>query len=121
MVCWERVEWVHRGPGANRTDPEARGSGRRRRSKITARWRLRPHDPTRIADLSRSAGVPPLVAQLLLNRGIADAAGATRFLEARQKSLHDPETLPGAVEAADRIVRAVRAGRKVVIYGDYDV
>lgn len=36
-------------------------------------------------------------------------------------SLHDPELLPGAVEAADRIARAIHEGRKIVIYGDYDV
>jgi single-stranded-DNA-specific exonuclease len=35
--------------------------------------------------------------------------------------LHDPSCLPGAAEAADRIVRALRQGRKIAIYGDYDV
>jgi single-stranded-DNA-specific exonuclease len=63
----------------------------------------------------------PVVAQLLVNRGVSDPATAREFVEARQRSLHDPETLPGAAEAAERIVRAVREGRKVVIYGDYDV
>jgi single-stranded-DNA-specific exonuclease len=61
------------------------------------------------------------VAQLLLNRGIDDPARARSFLEARMSSLHDPDGLPGAPEAAERIVRAVHAGRKIVIYGDYDV
>ncbi len=36
-------------------------------------------------------------------------------------SLNDPELLPGAVDAAERIVRAIRSGKKIVIYGDYDV
>jgi single-stranded-DNA-specific exonuclease len=88
---------------------------------MTSRWRLKPHDPTRISMLSHRAGVSPLVAQLLLNRGIEDPMQARTFLEARMSSLHDPETLPGASEAAERIVRAVRARRKIVIYGDYDV
>jgi single-stranded-DNA-specific exonuclease len=88
---------------------------------MNARWRLRPHDPDRIQSLSRRSGVSPLVAQLLINRGIDDANRAVAFLEARLGTLHDPELLPGAVEAADRIVRAIRNGRKVVIYGDYDV
>src|SRR5213079_787051 len=35
--------------------------------------------------------------------------------------LNDPESLPGVCEAAERICRAVREDRKVVIYGDYDV
>jgi single-stranded-DNA-specific exonuclease len=88
---------------------------------MTSRWRLKPHDPTRISVLSHRAGVSPLVAQLLLNRGIEDPGQARTFMEARLSSLHDPETLPGASEAAERIVRAVRARRKIVIYGDYDV
>ena len=36
-------------------------------------------------------------------------------------SLHDPALIPGLVQAADRIVRAIRDDRKIVIYGDYDV
>jgi single-stranded-DNA-specific exonuclease len=88
---------------------------------MTHHWRLRPHDADRAAALAREAGVHPLVAQLLLNRGIAEPAAARRFLLARRDSFHDPERLPGAAEAADRIVRAIRAGRRIVIYGDYDV
>ena len=88
---------------------------------MNARWRLRPHDPTKILELSRRSGLSPLVAQLLLNRGIDDPSRAVAFLDARLGSLHDPELLPGAVEAAERIVEAVRSGRKIVIYGDYDV
>ena len=86
-----------------------------------ARWRLKPFDSGRIESLSRAAKLTPLVAQLLINRGIEDPARAVAFLEAKMGSLHDPELLPGAVRAADRIVSAIREGRKIVIYGDYDV
>ncbi len=88
---------------------------------MTTRWRLRPFDPDRVALLSREAGITPLIAQLLLGRGVLDAAAASTFFETRLAGLHDPETLPGVVEAAERIVRAVRDGRKIFIYGDYDV
>jgi single-stranded-DNA-specific exonuclease len=88
---------------------------------MTPHWRLRPYDADRAAALGQEAGVHPLVAQLLLNRGITEAAAARRFLQARRDSFHDPERLPGAAEAADRIVRAIRAHRRIVIYGDYDV
>ena len=62
-----------------------------------------------------------MVAQLLLNRGIDEPGRARAFLEARLVSLHDPALIPGVVEAAERIVRAIRDERKIVIYGDYDV
>lgn len=88
---------------------------------MEVRWRLLPHDRDAIAALSREAGVPPLVAQLLLNRGVGEAAAAREFLSARRDALHDPSTMHGVGEAADRLVRAARAGRKIVVYGDYDV
>lgn len=88
---------------------------------MSTRWRLRPHDPSRINALSREAKVSPLLAQLLINRGVEDPALAGLFLQAKLSHLNDPETLPGVVEAADRVVRAIREHRKIVIYGDYDV
>jgi single-stranded-DNA-specific exonuclease len=88
---------------------------------MNARWRLRPDDPMKSRELGRRSGLSPLVAQLLLNRGIDDPSRAVAFLDARMGSLHDPELLPGAVEAGARIVEAVRSGRQVIIYGDYDV
>jgi single-stranded-DNA-specific exonuclease len=88
---------------------------------MKAGWRLRPHDEATIRELSRRSGLSPLVSQILLNRGIDDPVLAVAFLEAKMSSLHDPELLPGAVQAADRIVQAIRSHRKIIIYGDYDV
>jgi len=88
---------------------------------MTTNWCLRPHDRDQINALSRESGLPPLIAHLLLNRGVATADAAKLFLGARRDTLHDPELLPGVIEAAERIVAAIRAKRKIVVYGDYDV
>jgi single-stranded-DNA-specific exonuclease len=88
---------------------------------MNARWRLKPHDPDKILGLSRSARISPLVAQLLLNRGIDDPALALAFLSAKLGALHDPELIPGIAGAARRIVEAIHDRRRIVIYGDYDV
>ena len=84
------------------------------------RWRIRPHDEARITALERSAGVSPVVAKLLLARGIGAPARAHTFLDAKLTGLYDPELLPGLTAAADRIHAAVQQGRRIVIYGDYD-
>ena len=90
--------------------------------RTTARtWHLRPHDRGAVDRLGREAGVTPVVAQLLLNRGISDAEQAKRFLMAPFKGLHDPCLLPGAAAAAERILAAVRENRRICVYGDYDV
>jgi single-stranded-DNA-specific exonuclease len=88
---------------------------------MATRWRVQPFERDRIAALSRGAGISPLVAQVLLNRGVTDPTQARAFLDARLNGLNDPEGLPGVVEAAERLVRAIREGRSIVIYGDYDV
>jgi single-stranded-DNA-specific exonuclease len=88
---------------------------------MSTRWRIQPFERDRIAELGRAAGISPLVAQVLLNRGVGEPDQARAFLDARLSGLNDPEGLPGVVEAADRLVRAIRQDRSIVIYGDYDV
>jgi single-stranded-DNA-specific exonuclease len=87
---------------------------------VPKRWHVRPHDRSLVASLERSAGVPPLVATLLAGRGVTDPAAVKSFLSGSLADLRDPDSLAGVAEAADRILAAVRAGRRIVIYGDYD-
>ncbi|MGD9724456.1 MAG: single-stranded-DNA-specific exonuclease RecJ [Pirellulales bacterium] len=88
---------------------------------MNKRWRIYPHDAARIVALERAAGVPAVVAQLLVCRGICDPTAVQDFLAARLSGLRDPEELPGLVAAADRVMAAIAAGRRIVVYGDYDV
>ena len=83
-------------------------------------WRFSAHDAERIARLERQAGVPPIVAQLLLCRGIYEPDLVRSFLEPKLTGLRDPDELPGAPASAERIWAAIRDRRKIVIYGDYD-
>jgi single-stranded-DNA-specific exonuclease len=84
------------------------------------RWRFQPHDADRIARLEQTACVSPIVAQLLISRGVYEAEAARTFLDAKLTGLRDPDLLPGAAAAADRVYSAVRDRRKIVVYGDYD-
>jgi single-stranded-DNA-specific exonuclease len=84
------------------------------------RWRIATYDPARVAALERAAGIPAVVAQLLIGRGICDGDGARHFLDAKLSGLRDPELLPGAVSAAELIHAAIRDGRRITVYGDYD-
>lgn len=71
--------------------------------------------------LARSLGISPVVAQVLYNRGVADADAGRIFLSPKMVDIHEPDALPGATAAAERLASAVQAGKKIVIYGDYDV
>lgn len=84
-------------------------------------WRLAPEDPVAISRLAREAGVSERLAGLLLRRGVETAAQARAFLEPSSEALHDPSLLAGADAAADLLVSTARRGRRVVVFGDYDV
>lgn len=84
-------------------------------------WYLIPHDDAAVRRLSATAQIPPVLAQLLWNRGVREPDLARRFLHCPMTDLHPPKLLPGVEEASSRIWAAVQARRKIVIYGDYDV
>jgi single-stranded-DNA-specific exonuclease len=84
-------------------------------------WSLLPHDPAAIDRLARALRVSPIVAQLLLNRRLAEPADAERFLCSPLSGLYEPELLPGADVASERLMAAIRYQRRICVYGDYDV
>ncbi|NLF72504.1 MAG: single-stranded-DNA-specific exonuclease RecJ [Candidatus Anammoximicrobium sp.] len=84
------------------------------------RWRIRPHDEARITALERAAGVSPVVAKLLLARGICNPQQAGIFLDAQLTGLREPDLLPGLTAAVDRLHAALQQKRRIVVYGDYD-
>jgi single-stranded-DNA-specific exonuclease len=88
---------------------------------MSKRWRIHAHDPQRIATLTHAAGIPAVVAQLLICRGMEDSTTARVFLDPKLTDLLDPELLPGCAEAADRLLAAVHARTPICVYGDYDV
>jgi single-stranded-DNA-specific exonuclease len=84
-------------------------------------WRVRGYDPARATKLSAALGLSPTVAGLLAARGIIDPAEAARLLEPSYDQLHDPALMLGMTDALARVLRAIDAGEKILVYGDYDV
>jgi len=74
-----------------------------------------------ISELSRAADVSPLVAKLLISRGLVSADQVKRFLSPSLEDLGDPFAMADMVTAVDRLQEAVSSGRHLMIYGDYDV
>src|SRR6476620_11710394 len=85
------------------------------------RSNLAPPDAAAAAELATRLKTSPLIAQILLNRGLREAEECGRFLRPTLRCLHDPFLMPGLPRAAERVARAMRDGEKIVIYGDYDV
>ncbi len=88
---------------------------------MTKRWTIQPCDPQQQKDFSDILGIHPILAQLLINRQITDAAQARMFLSADISFLYDPFLLKDMDRAIARIKQAQQRSEKVLIYGDYDV
>ena len=83
-------------------------------------WVVQPSD-NRCAQLAKSLKVSPLLAQVLINRGIVDAHAGSVFLRPRLTELIPPEQMPGVEKAVSRIKQAIKEKEKIIVYGDYDV
>jgi single-stranded-DNA-specific exonuclease len=83
------------------------------------RWDVLPYAPRE--QFSAIADVPPLLVQVLWNRGIRDPADVRAFLAAGEAQLASPHLMKGMTNAVNRLARARDRGEKVAVYGDYDV
>ena len=83
-----------------------------------ARWRLMEPEKDLVSGIAQEAGVDPLCARVLANRGVLPE-GALGFLSPSLKTLRAPEEEVWRV-AARRIARAVRDGERIGVFGDYD-
>jgi single-stranded-DNA-specific exonuclease len=82
------------------------------------RWNLLPSIPDK--HLSGAAGLSPLVAQILYNRGLTDSSQLQSFLTADESLSGDPNLLPGMHQAVARLYQALLSNEKIAIYGDFD-
>ncbi len=65
--------------------------------------------------------IPKIVAKVLLNRGLTDAADAKKFLDKTSENFYSPNLMCDMDKAVERIKKAIENKESVVVYGDYDV
>jgi len=83
-------------------------------------WVVPPVDG-RTEQLAKSLKISPLIAQLLVNRGIFEAREGSVFLQPKLTELIRPAQMPGIGPAVVRLRQAMDKKEKITIYGDYDV
>jgi single-stranded-DNA-specific exonuclease len=84
-------------------------------------WKVLNSTSSEAELLAQGLGISPLLAQLLLNRGINRTDQAVEFLTPDLKRLHDPFLFSEMGRATKRLQQAIAANEYVLIYGDYDV
>jgi single-stranded-DNA-specific exonuclease len=87
---------------------------------VHRRWFINRTNPEFLDYLSKSASVPPILAQILINRGIRTPGDVSYFLSSGITALSDPFDLPGMPGAVGRVKEALRRNDRVLVHGDYD-
>jgi len=86
------------------------------------RWVIHtPPEETKIQELAKKLNCHPVIANLLLQRGISNIEEAHAFFNPSLKMLHDPFKMKDMGKAVERLDRAIASDEKILIYGDYDV
>ncbi|MFC1979882.1 single-stranded-DNA-specific exonuclease RecJ [Chloroflexota bacterium] len=83
-----------------------------------SRWNLLPPAPDNF--LVADSGFPPLILQLLYNRGFTEPSRCESFINGDDCLSGDPFLLPDMQRAIARVYQALLAGEKIAIYGDFD-
>lgn len=94
------------------------------KEKRTKAWKLRDGIGSideGYRDIADSLGLTDAMAKLLYIRGQKTCESARSFLRMEETMLHDPFLMQDMDKAVDIISRAIAQGKKICIYGDYDV
>jgi single-stranded-DNA-specific exonuclease len=84
------------------------------------RWLVNRTNTQYIEYLSRTASISPVMAQILINRGIKTPQDIYDFLNPKIADFSDPFELIGLRTAVERLQGAVKREEKVLVHGDYD-
>jgi single-stranded-DNA-specific exonuclease len=74
-----------------------------------------------IKQLARDLDVPPIIARIMLNRGLDSMHSAKEFFNVGLQNLHDPALMADMRAAVERLTQALSHNERILIYGDYDV
>lgn len=88
--------------------------------KAKTRWQLATYKEALAEEIAAACSISPLIARLLVIRGIDTVEKARSFLHVDVEQFHDPYLLDGMEKSVRRIREAIQNGEKICIYGDYD-
>jgi single-stranded-DNA-specific exonuclease len=89
-------------------------------SQAASQWKVYPQLNREQFNVYEQAGIDPLQAQLLYNRGLTTPEAMRAFLAADYAQTPDPLTLIDMPQALQRVVQALENGEHLTVYGDYD-
>ena len=88
------------------------------------KWNYDPptsEETTEAKELGNKLSISPILAQLLIKRGISTESGARRFFRPQLADLINPFLMKDMDIAVDRLNDAMGRKERILVYGDYDV
>ena len=86
------------------------------------KWVIRKGaNESKVRELSSELGIDPVLAELLVQRGVHTFDEARAFFRPSLDRLHDPFLMKDMDKAVARVEKALDGGEKILVYGDYDV
>ena len=86
------------------------------------RWTIKPEpDSDNVNHLKEALLVPPIIAKLLVQRGVSNFEEAKQFFRPSLSELHDPFLMKDMDVAVARINKAIDKNERILVFGDYDV
>lgn len=83
-------------------------------------WRILEVDDNVVKKISNELNISVHVAKVLYNRGIKTVEECDKFLNPRLSLLPNPFLMKDVDKGVERIIRALKNGELIAIYGDYD-
>ncbi|MDO5117145.1 MAG: single-stranded-DNA-specific exonuclease RecJ [Eggerthellaceae bacterium] len=89
---------------------------------MSTQFNVRVADQDVVQTLMRELDLPHFMAATLAARGIETPEDVQRFLSpSLEKDWLDPNTIPGLKDVADALEAAIKAGKRIAVFGDFDL
>ncbi len=85
------------------------------------RWNILEANKSATAALQATLKVNSSLCSILVSRGIDNFEKAKAYFRPSLTELHDPYLMKDMGKAVNRIVSAIKANEKILVFGDYDV
>ena len=86
------------------------------------RWKILSADENKIIALQQSLNnINHALCKILEQRGINTFEKAKDYFRPQLSQLHDPFLMKDMDKAVERILKAIEANEKILVFGDYDV
>ncbi|MBF2057147.1 MAG: single-stranded-DNA-specific exonuclease RecJ [Cyanobacterium sp. T60_A2020_053] len=85
------------------------------------RWKIYPPQPHLVAELVRTFGLSPIMAQVIINRGFHDLGDVRCYISPESENLPSPlQEFPDLEHSLNLLTDAINHQEKIAICGDYD-